>query len=696
MYMRKVVSFTASVLVTLLSLLLFGMVSTSQSATTGSVITVEGSETMVNNTVEDPVNTVTVMRDCAVGVLNPTCNNSVLYGCKPGNPVNKDQDGTKYYWQCKEQCITKTGDTREKIGGVCNFKKPQCSSGRYACKGGVGTIVDKSSVRVETESSGLHQSILRSSWLCERLIGPNVGEVITSNRCVRKIPRKGVCGPYENGAGTCEEGDPHDNIVDSETHYKWACLSPDSGNTAVMDGQDGVGANGLIYYGEDYATTFCEAAKTPACDTSGRTPACDPGTVKILDDTSKLTTTFICTSDGKSTDTCTVHKAPQCGGSGGFVACVRGVAEKVNRALCGNIRPNQSCYICKNLIGETDGPCPGIETSSDVEPPKDAREGVLKFEEEIGPACTSSVDRLGTVVPEFFEHCIVGEEVLGDRYIETDCRMGTIHQDDAVFYVRRKGGDLSKKLTVNLDCGYVEVDSRDSDENPVSTDIFDSSFSSTLRSVRSVRVDLLPNQSFVSFLVPRLVSNVAIPQNTAIRCTIDKGGLDSTYIADPDALTDFVEISGPALLGNPAFANVLKVVMDKYKVPRAEESDLRTHISAASVFFTYLWGHYAGFIRMPRYSIQGLLTAPQISISGGADEEVVETQRKNEIDLRRYRLLAGLFTPEYDPRFVEKHYGFLTPDEAREEYENSHANRFRDDLGTALANFMFKVPDAYR
>ena len=77
---------------------------------------------------------------------------------------------------------------------------------------------------------------------------------------------------------------------------------------------------------------------------------------------------------------------------------------------------------------------------------------------------------------------------------------------------------------------------------------------------------------------------------------------------------------------------------------------------------------------MPRYSIQGLLTAPQFSISGGVAEEVWEVQ---SADLHRYQILSGLFSSEYKSGFSEKHYGFLTPNEAGEEYEKSYEDRFK-------------------
>lgn len=65
----------------------------------------------------------------------------------------------------------------------------------------------------------------------------------------------------------------------------------------------------------------------------------------------------------------------------------------------------------------------------------------------------------------------------------------------------------------------------------------------------------------------------------------------------------------------------------------------------------------------------------------------------NRERLRRYRLLGSLFADENDPAFQAKHFGFLTPQEAFDEYVYSYDARFNGYFGRALGEFLQLLPD---
>lgn len=123
--------------------------------------------------------------------------------------------------------------------------------------------------------------------------------------------------------------------------------------------------------------------------------------------------------------------------------------------------------------------------------------------------------------------------------------------------------------------------------------------------------------------------------------------------------------------------------------------ELRVSKVAGALFYTYMWGWYTGFIEMPYYSIQGLLSNPPVSSVGGG-EEVARSMQKNQEKLRQYRLLASLFADESDSDFASTNFGFLTPPEAYDRYVHSFDARFNDYFGRALAEFLDLVPGRYR
>ena len=117
---------------------------------------------------------------------------------------------------------------------------------------------------------------------------------------------------------------------------------------------------------------------------------------------------------------------------------------------------------------------------------------------------------------------------------------------------------------------------------------------------------------------------------------------------------------------------------------------------AHALFYTYAWGWYTLLIEMPYFSIQGLISSPPVSLSGSSIETSLGVQEDREV-LQRYILLASLFANEDDEEFETKNFGYLTPQEALEEYTKSYDSRFNGYLGRALGRFITLIPnDRYR
>ena len=260
---------------------------------------------------------------------------------------------------------------------------------------------------------------------------------------------------------------------------------------------------------------------------------------------------------GEKSDECTINKIPHC--SDNSVRCYGGTITSVSKERDG-LRTTYFCY--NKISGDVSKQCTALDTPSLDPSSREGKKGIEAFESISGPACTSFVDALGDIAPEFFSHCVAGDTVLDGRYLKTGCRLGDVFQDDAIFYVRRMGGDFSKPLTVNLTCGHVTITSRDDVGGLISADDF-----SDREELKEISVDLLQNQDFVSFLAPRHISpGLHLSSNVAMRCTI-REVVGGDYVPDTGALTDLVEISGPAFSysdgeDRPMFANVVKVVME--------------------------------------------------------------------------------------------------------------------------------------
>lgn len=89
-------------------------------------------------------------------------------------------------------------------------------------------------------------------------------------------------------------------------------------------------------------------------------------------------------------------------------------------------------------------------------------------------------------------------------------------------------------------------------------------------------------------------------------------------------------------------------------------------------------------------------TVPDPDGKGRSDSASVLQALNNNVNLRRYRLLASLFTDESNDRFTAEHFGFLTPDEARGRYRDSHKSRSDAYFGRALGAFLQALPPQYR
>ena len=112
---------------------------------------------------------------------------------------------------------------------------------------------------------------------------------------------------------------------------------------------------------------------------------------------------------------------------------------------------------------------------------------------------------------------------------------------------------------------------------------------------------------------------------------------------------------------------------------------------AHALFYTYVWGWYTLFIEMPFFSIQGLLSSPPVVVTSSAPEVQVGMHDSQEA-LQRYGLLSSLFADVDEEEFETKNFGFLTPQEALDEYVDSYDARFTGYLGRALGRFLSLVP----
>ena len=281
-----------------------------------------------------------------------------------------------------------------------------------------------------------------------------------------------------------------------------------------------------------------------------------------------------------------------------------------------------------------------------------------------------------------------GESFGKGKYLGTTCELGVIHENDAYFVVRRKQGVYSERLKVDVLCGNV------------GGGIGGAGSLKRSGNVRKYEVDLLSGQNEVSFAVPArppFESSGASPDGF-VRCEIDKvfvsGANDdvSGEYVSPERASAYVQVSqkNDHRYTLNTFANLVQAVMSTYDVPTSKSSRLvgeRRCRIGDGILYTYLWGHYAGFINMPITSIQNLVSVP--AFAGDQD-------RQNQVDLQRYQFLNLLFSYPGSDTFNTESFGLIPPKDARDEYERNYGDRFNNHLGTSLGNFLRKIPVNYQ
>ena len=343
------------------------------------------------------------------------------------------------------------------------------------------------------------------------------------------------------------------------------------------------------------------------------------------------------------------------------------------------------------------------------------------------------------------------------EYQKTKCVLGTVFQDQASFLIRRRQPGfpelLNESLDVTLACGYAAVRTFDcadeaackyvvrlpkpphpeytgcrthtgdadggvpsiveaefsKDEQSCTVTLGDAwgryQFAKTPGNPGRYPVPLGPNEHVVRFTVsPRTpffdAGDAAEREERRdlIRCSVmrvaytdDSGAEISTA---EDMATAVVEVSAPTDDDTGTFHSRVDTVLEGADIPVDSREERVNHIAAA-LFYTYVWGWYTGFIEMPYYSIQGLLSNPPLTVSSTSGE-FAEVAIENQRLLQRYRLLASLFIDESDDDFVQDHFGFLTPEEARQKYKDNHKSRFDAYLGRVLGVFLQELPPQYR
>ena len=284
------------------------------------------------------------------------------------------------------------------------------------------------------------------------------------------------------------------------------------------------------------------------------------------------------------------------------------------------------------------------------------------------------------------------------EYQGTNCVLGTVFQDQAYFVVRRRQSDfpelLSRSLDIDLACGYAGIeDSRDERYQ----------FARIERNLLRRPITLESNQDAVLFPVPKFrdIFDLSDPnererRRDEIRCSIVSvqytDGSDALDDFDEGALTAVVEVSDISSRSGTLHSKV-NTALSGQGVP--EKRDNRINQIGAALFYVYVWGWFTGFIDMPYYSIQGLLSNPPFGISDGVNEFTDITLQNQEF-LQRYRLLASLFVDESDERFSAEHFGFLTAQQAFDRYKDGYKSRFDASFGRSLGDFLQELPPQYR
>ena len=189
-----------------------------------------------------------------------------------------------------------------------------------------------------------------------------------------------------------------------------------------------------------------------------------------------------------------------------------------------------------------------------------------------------------------------------------------------------------------------------------------------------------------------------------IRCSVDEAG-EGVYGAGMS--TDTVAVSDVVVTEEDTFHRLVRDALRRIDEPGAGGggdkpifdfnstasgiAESRVDKVAHALFYTYVWGWYTLLIEMPYYSIQGLLSNPPVILSGSSIEVSQDLLRNQEV-LQRYRLLSSLFADLEEDDFETKNFGFQTPQEVLDAYEDSYDSRFSGYLGRALGRFLSLVP----
>ena len=297
------------------------------------------------------------------------------------------------------------------------------------------------------------------------------------------------------------------------------------------------------------------------------------------------------------------------------------------------------------------------------------------------------------------------------EYQKTDCILGTVYQDQAYFVVRRERSGypdlLAKPLTVHLACGEDRV------SQPIEEIEERYRFEPLYRNPEIYPVTLYSNQNVALFTVPDVQDPFDSGRPDAstisgqVRCSVvgavygvnpipggDSGlpAYDADSVVGQDKLTATVTVSehqpGKTLHG------LMRGVLDMSLDDRIEKN-------GSALYYLYFLGWYTGLIHMPYFSIQDLLsslpyTVPDPDGEGRSDNASVLHALNNREKLRRYQSLASLFVDESDDRFTIDHFGFFTPDEARNAYRNNYGDRSDTYFSRALGVFLQALPPEYR
>ena len=240
-------------------------------------------------------------------------------------------------------------------------------------------------------------------------------------------------------------------------------------------------------------------------------------------------------------------------------------------------------------------------------------------------------------------------------------------------------------------------------------------FSELPKNPKPYRITLYPNQDTVVFPVPKpaLLSFDSGDGRSAYGREIHCLVVGSTYGSvapntpllespahqtdlEEDHLTAVVEVS-QHIEGHTTFHSRMSELLSTESVPREPDRNNRIDSIGAALFYTYFWGWYAGFINMPYFSIQGLLSSqPYVVTDKDGKSNLLDMTSETQDLLRRYRSLSSLFVDESDGRFESEHFGFLTPKEVQDKYKHYYADRFKAYFSRALGEFLQEIPTQYR